>query len=192
SCLSDGVADDQAARSGEESLHSAGAKLYSSQTTNLLIVGRLASESLVHLEGGQVIWQLLCRPVEPSVVGLGSLAGIVRRLDAAEYLVEFLGYSLRAVVHLLAVVAGWIDEARRVVVRVEVPVETRRVVDLAEEGVLAGESSDLGIEVASLGVEEAELRIPFVAGEGEVVPGGGQFRRESEVAPGVQVIRGDQ
>jgi hypothetical protein len=68
---------------------------------------------------------------------------------------------------------------------VEVAMQTRRVVELAEEGILAGESSDLGVEVPCLGVEEAQLGIPLVAGKGDAVSGGGQLSRESEVAPGV-------
>src|SRR6266851_4893582 len=85
-----------------------------------------------------------------------------------------------------------VDKPRRIVVCVEVPVQRRWVVDLAEEGVLTDEPPDLGVEVAGLGVEEAELRIPLVAGEREAVLGGSEFSRESEVTPGVEVVRGDE
>ena len=88
-------------------------------------------------------------------------------------------------------VSRGIDKPRGICVGVEVTVETRRVVDLAEERILAGESTNLGIEVPCLGVEEAQLRIPLVAREGEAVPGSSQLGRESEVAPGVEVVGGN-
>ena len=63
--------------------------------------------------------------------------------------------------------------------------QARRLVDLAEEGVLGEESSELGIEVAGFCVVKAGLLIPDVAGEGEAVGGLGELSGESEVAPGV-------
>ena len=50
--------------------------------------------------------------------------------------------------HLLRSLPGGIDVSGRVRVRVEVPVQTGRIVDLAEEAVLAGESSDFRVEEA--------------------------------------------
>ncbi len=82
-----------------------------------------------------------------------------------------------------------VDKPRRIVVCVEVPVQRRWVVDLAEEGVLTDEPPDLGIEVACLGVEEAQLGVPLVAREREVVPRGGQLGRETEVTPNSWVGR---
>ena len=47
--------------------------------------------------------------------------------------------------------------------------QARRLVDLAEVGVLGEEATELGIEVAGLCVVEAGLGVPDVAGEGEAV-----------------------
>ena len=69
--------------------------------------------------------------------------------------------------------------------------QRRRLVDLAQVGVLCEESSEFGIEVAGLGVVEAGLLIPDVASEGEAVGDSGEFVGESEVAPGVEVVARD-
>jgi len=63
--------------------------------------------------------------------------------------------------------------------------QARRLVCLAEEGVLGEEASQLGIEVAGLGVVEAGLFVPDVAGEREAVPARVELGWESEVAPGI-------
>jgi hypothetical protein len=55
-----------------------------------------------------------------------------------------------------------IDEPSWIVVRVEVPMQAGRVIDLAEERILAGESSNLGIEVARLGVKTPARRSSVV------------------------------
>ena len=78
-----------------------------------------------------------------------------------------------------------VDARDRVVARVCVAVEGGWLVDLTEEGVLGEESSEFGIEVAGLGVVEAGLLVPDVAGEGEAVLRVVELYRESEVAPGV-------
>ena len=78
-----------------------------------------------------------------------------------------------------------IDVADRVVRRVEVPVQARRVVDVAEEGVLGEEASEFRIEVAGLGEVEARLSVKEVAGEAEAVQALVEFRWEAVVAPGI-------
>ena len=89
-----------------------------------------------------------------------------RSLDHIECGSEWAGRSrdrLGAALHLvsrrpdpiLCRVPGRIHEPRRVCMGVEVPMQTRWVIDLAQEGVLGEESSELGIEVAGLGVVEA-------------------------------------
>jgi hypothetical protein len=80
---------------------------------------------------------------------------------------------------------GRIDESRRVVERVQVAVQARRLVDLTKEGILGQESAELWIEVAGLGVVEAGLGVVDVSGEGEAVRRGRELVRESEVAPGI-------
>jgi hypothetical protein len=82
-------------------------------------------------------------------------------------------------------VPRWIREPRRVVVRIQVPVQAWRLIDLSEIGVLGQESPQLRIEVAGLGAIEAGFGVVEVSGEGEAVGGVGQFFGESEVAPGI-------
>ena len=76
-----------------------------------------------------------------------------------------------------------IDIPRRVLVRVEVPVQAGGVVNVAEEGVLGEEASQLRIEVAGFGEVEAGLSIEEVAGEAEAVSGGVELCWEAVVAP---------
>jgi len=82
-------------------------------------------------------------------------------------------------------VACGIHKPQGIGVAVEVAVQRRRLIDLAEEAVLAQESPELRVEVPRLGVEETCLGVPQVTGEGEAVLGRGQLRGEAEVAPGV-------
>ena len=69
--------------------------------------------------------------------------------------------------------------------------QARRLVDLPEVRVLGEESSEFGIEVAGLCVVEAGLGVEDVAGEGETVVAVVELRRESEVAPGIEVVARD-
>jgi len=78
-----------------------------------------------------------------------------------------------------------VDVPRRVRVRVEVPVETGRFVDVSEEGVLCSESSCSGVVEAGLGEVEIGLLVPEVTGEGEAVSGAGELVWEAEVTPGI-------
>jgi hypothetical protein len=57
--------------------------------------------------------------------------------------------------------------------------QRRRVVDLAEIGVLADEARQLGIVVTRPGVVEAGLLVELVAGEAEVVVRRRAFGREA-------------
>ena len=91
----------------------------------------------------------------------------------------------------LSLMAGGIDVAHRVRVRVEIAVEARRIVDLAEVAVLTEESPERWIEVPGLGVEQPNLRIPLVTRKGKTVLGSNELIGEAEVAPGVQVVAGD-
>src|SRR5207245_9437089 len=83
---------------------------------------------------------------------------------------------------------GRIDIPERVVVGVEIPVQTRRVVDLAEEAVLAEETTETWGEVPCLGGEEARLRVPLVTGEGEAVLGGVELFGGAGGAPGSRLV----
>jgi hypothetical protein len=67
--------------------------------------------------------------------------------------------------------------------------QARRLVDLAQEAVLADEAPDLWVVEAGLCEEEARLLVPDVAGEGEAVLGGLEFFWEPEVAPDCPVRR---
>ena len=89
------------------------------------------------------------------------------------------------------VVTGRIYEGGWVGVRVQVPMEGRRLLDLPKERVLRQEPPELRIEVAGLGVVEAGFGVEEVPGEGEAVGGVGELVRESEVAPGIEVVGGD-
>jgi len=80
---------------------------------------------------------------------------------------------------------GGVDVEGRPIPAVQVAMQARRLVDLAEVAVLCEESSEFGIEVAGLGVVEAGLGVVDVSGEGEAVLGVVELRRESEVAPGI-------
>jgi hypothetical protein len=79
----------------------------------------------------------------------------------------------------------WIDVERRSVGCIQVPMQTRRLIDLAEVAVLGQEPAQFGIEVAGLGVVEAGLGVVDVSGEGEAVGRGRQLGWEAEVAPGI-------
>lgn len=85
----------------------------------------------------------------------------------------------------LVAVAGRVDITKRIRVPVEVTVEGRGVVDVAEEGVLGEESSQFGIEVAGLGVVEAGFLVELVSGEPEAVAGSVQLGGEAVVTPGI-------
>jgi hypothetical protein len=78
-----------------------------------------------------------------------------------------------------------INEDRRVVGRVDIAMERRRLIDLAEEAVLGEKSSQLGIEVSSFRVVEAGFGVEDVASEGEAVGALCELCGESEVAPGI-------
>jgi hypothetical protein len=63
-----------------------------------------------------------------------------------------------------------IDEEGGSAGRIEIPMQARRLVDLAKVAVLRQEASQLGIEVAGLGVVEAGLGVVDVSGEREAIP----------------------
>jgi hypothetical protein len=67
-------------------------------------------------------------------------------------------------------VPGGVDEVCRPVARIQIPMEARRLVDLAQVAVLRQEAPELGVEVPGLGVVEAGLLVVDVSGEREAVP----------------------
>ena len=85
----------------------------------------------------------------------------------------------------LVAVAGRVDITKRIRVPVEVTVEGRGVVDVAEEGVLGEEAAEFGIEVAGLGVVEAGFLVELVASESEAVLGGVELLWEAVITPGI-------
>jgi hypothetical protein len=78
-----------------------------------------------------------------------------------------------------------VDEEGGPVSGVQIPMQTRRFVDLAQVAVLADETSELRVKKARFRKVEPGLGVEDVTGEREAVGGGRELVGESEVAPGI-------
>src|SRR5262245_46585570 len=129
--------------------------------------------------------------MEPEVdpIAEGASCETSRKVDLAA-LVYRPGHCVVTDIEHSNAVACWVCKACRIVIRVRVAVEARRLINLPRHRILRGEPPNLGIVEPRLGVVEVRLLVEQVAGEAEAVRGRRKLGRNAVAAPGVEVVAG--